>query len=225
MACLLGVAVAAAAGCSRPAAALQDWSASAWQSTVGGAVGSEAGGPARPPVADRASPKAHKLAEAAMSQVGRTVSYDPAYVQLAYPGGDVPIAKGVCTDVLVRAFRSVGLDLQVAVHEDMSRHFSAYPQKWGLPKPDPNIDHRRVPNLQTYFKRQGKAVRVTASGADYWPGDVVTWTVAGLPHTGIVSTQRSADGQRFCIAHNIGAGTQIEDMLFGYKITGHYRVY
>jgi uncharacterized protein YijF (DUF1287 family) len=151
------------------------------------------------------------------------VRYDAAYVKLAYPRGDVPIDRGVCTDVLVRAFRTLGVDLQVQVHEDMSAHFDAYPKKWGLSGPDSSIDHRRVPNIQTYFSRRGKAVRISDNPADYWPGDVVTWDVFGRPHTGIVSTIASSDGKRYCIAHNIGAGAQVEDVLFAYRITGHYR--
>jgi hypothetical protein len=181
-----------------------------------------------PGIADRATPRARLLAEAAASQVGRTTSYDAAYVVLAYPGGDVPIERGVCTDVVVRAMREMDVDLQVAVHRDMSRAFGAYPRKWGLKRPDSNIDHRRVPNLMTYFKRGGKSVPITTDPEDYRPGDFVTWELAGgrLPHIGVVSTQRSHDGERFMIVHNIGRGTQVEDVLFvpwiG-RITGHYR--
>jgi uncharacterized protein YijF (DUF1287 family) len=196
---------------------------SGWRGSSGVPV--SVGRGAAPVVSDQASPKAHQLAEAAMSQVGQTVRYDATYRTIAYPGGDVPIETGVCTDVLVRAFRRVGLDLQVAVHEDMSRHFSAYPHLWGLKAPDTNIDHRRVPNLQTYFARRGFAQPITSRGADYQPGDVVMWKTWGLSHTGMVSTRRSADGQRFSIVHNIGSGTRIEDMLFSFEITGHYRVY
>ncbi len=172
---------------------------------------------------DGASPRAIRLAEAAESQVGETVSYDAAYVTLAYPGGDVPMERGVCTDVVVRAFRALGIDLQVEVHEDMAAHFSQYPNRWGLPGPDSNIDHRRVPNLQTYFARRGKAVKITKRPEDYWRGDVVTWRVLGRPHTGIVSATPAPGGQRYCIVHNIGAGAQIEDFLFDFPITGHYR--
>lgn len=160
-----------------------------------------------------------------MWQVGKTVRYDAAYVQLKYPGGDVPLDRGACTDVVVRAFRQLGTDLQVTVHEDMTRAFHRYPQSWGLPGPDANIDHRRVPNLQTYFTRTGKAVPVTRDAADYQPGDLVTWDVWGRPHIGVVATRRSADGRRFCIAHNIGSGVQVSDDLFTYRITGHYRPY
>lgn len=179
----------------------------------------------RTPIAfrDEASPEARRLAGAAEGQVGKTVSYDAAYVKLDYPGGDVPIDRGVCTDVVVRAFRDIGTDLQVDVHEDMAAHFKDYPHNWGLTKPDSNIDHRRVPNLQTYFSRRGKDVPVTDDPQDYWPGDLVTWKVLGRPHIGIVSTVPGGDGSRYCIVHNIGAGTQIEDRLFGFEITGHYR--
>jgi uncharacterized protein YijF (DUF1287 family) len=187
--------------------------------------GSASTSKATSPVAlvDRASPQARRLALAAEDQVGKTVRYDAAYVKLDYPGGDVPMDRGVCTDVLVRAFRTLGIDLQVEVHEDMSAHFEEYPQNWGAAEPDSSIDHRRVPNLQTYFRRQGKAVAVSEDPADYWPGDVVTWDVSGRPHTGIVSATPAPDGTRFCMAHNIGAGVRVEDVLFAYKITGHYR--
>lgn len=179
-------------------------------------------------VPDLATPRARRLAEAAATQVGRTTVYDPSYVVIDYPGGDVPADRGVCTDVVVRAMRGLGVDLQVSVHEDMSHAFAAYPRRWGLKRPDPNIDHRRVPNLMTFFAREGKALTVTADAADYRPGDFVTWELPGgrLPHIGIVSTQRSPDGRRFMIVHNIGAGTQIEDVLFDLRmgrITGHYR--
>lgn len=157
--------------------------------------------------------------------MGRTTGYDPSYVQLEYPRGDVPISTGVCSDVVVRAFRDVGVDLQVRVHEDMAEHFSAYPKKWGLTRPDRNIDHRRVPNLQKYFTRQGDSRKVTRRGADYWPGDVVTWSVEGLPHIGIVARTPTPDGARFLVTHNIGAGAQTEDVLFAYPITGHYRCF
>jgi uncharacterized protein YijF (DUF1287 family) len=177
-----------------------------------------------PPVRDRASARAHLLADAAAAQVGRTTIYDPAYVVLAYPGGDVPIERGVCTDVVVRAMRALDVDMQVAVHEDMSRAWSAYPHSWGLKKPDPSIDHRRVPNLRVYFTREGKALPVTANAIDYQPGDIVTWELSpGIGHTGVVSSRRSDDGQRFLIVHNIGSGAKSQDVLFDYRITGHYR--
>lgn len=184
------------------------------------------GEPAAPvSVVDRSSPEARALAEAAMSQVGVTVDYDPSYVELDYPGGDVPVRTGVCTDVVIRALRARGVDLQVEVHEDMREAFSEYPRKWGLTGPDPNIDHRRVPNLQRYFARIGKAVRVTDVGQDYQPGDIVTWDTGGRPHIGLVSTDVAPSGDRWMIVHNYGRGTCVEDILFAFEITGHYRYY
>lgn len=165
-----------------------------------------------------------KVIAAAIQQVGRTLSYDPAYRQLRYPGGDVPIEVGVCTDVVIRSFRKVGLDLQVLVHEDMKRNFSSYPRNWGLRRPDTNIDHRRVPNLATFFRRSGKSLPVTRRGADYQPGDIVTWRLAsGVPHIGLVSNRRAPGTDRYLVVHNIGAGAQIEDVLFAYEVTGRYR--
>lgn len=195
-------------------------------SARGAGGGRSAGGDAAaiaPRAVDRSSPRARALAEAAMAQVGVTTSYDPAYVIIPYPGGDVASSTGVCTDMVVRAFRAVGVDLQVRVHEDMGSAWDEYPRKWALSAPDSNIDHRRVPNLQRFFERAGWEQPVTGSGADYLPGDVVTWDVFGRPHTGIVSTKLAPDGTRWCIAHNIGRGAEIEDMLFEYEITGHYR--
>jgi len=170
-----------------------------------------------------ATSRALALAVAAESQVGKTTAYDPAYVELEYPGGDVPIERGVCTDVLIRAMRDQGVDLQVEVHEDMTTAFDEYPDKWGLGRPDSNIDHRRVPNLQTYFSRQNRSLSVSDDPSDYWPGDVVTWDVNGRPHIGVVSSVPAPGGRRFCIVHNIGAGTQVEDRLFDFEVTGHYR--
>jgi len=170
-----------------------------------------------------ATPDAYRLVEAATAQVGVTTSYDSSYVQLDYPGGDVPIETGVCTDVVIRAFRGVGIDLQQAVHEDMTAHFADYPQRWDLPGPDSNIDHRRVPNLQTFFARQGMELPITEAGADYLPGDIVTWSVGGRPHTGIVSDQPAPGDERYMIVHNIGRGARVEDVLFDFEITGHYR--
>ena len=164
-----------------------------------------------------------KLVQAARSQVGVTLGYDPVYRRLDYPGGDVPLATGVCTDVLIRALRQQGLDLQKSVHEDMRAHFSAYPRNWGLQRPDSNIDHRRVPNLMTWFKRQGMALKVSDKPADYRAGDIVTWDLGrGLTHIGIVSDRNSPAGVPL-VLHNIGRGTQEEDILFGFAITGHYR--
>lgn len=169
------------------------------------------------------SSTARTLIEAAESQVGKTTGYDPAYVRLAYPGGDVDLATGVCSDVVVRAYRAIGLDLQELVHLDMRANFSEYPQRWGLRSPDTNIDHRRVPNLATFFTRKGAKRPVTDQGLDYEPGDVVTWTIGERPHTGIV-TDELVDGEgRYFIVHNVGSGTQREDVLFAWPITGHYR--
>jgi len=165
-----------------------------------------------------------KLVAAAGEQTLRPVSYDGSYRRIAYPGGDVPADIGVCTDVVVRAYRKVGTDLQVMVHEDMGRAFRSYPQLWGLPAPDPNIDHRRVPNLQTYFRRAGAAVAVTQKAEDYRAGDLVTWMLPGnLPHIGLVTKDRSSSSGSPLVVHNIGRGPEVEDMLFAYPITGHYR--
>jgi len=165
-----------------------------------------------------------KLVEAARKQIGVTVFYDPAYVTLVYPGGDVSSERGVCTDVVIRAARTgLAQDLQKLVHEDMLANFAAYPKQWGLSKPDKNIDHRRVPNLQTWFKRKGFTLPLSQSGADYQPGDFVTCTVPPhLPHIMIVSDRKTADG-RPLIIHNIGGGTREEDVLFAFPLTGHYR--
>jgi len=165
------------------------------------------------------------IVRAARSQIGKTTSYDPSYVGLSYPGGDVPLEKGVCTDVVIRALRgAVNLDLQKLVHEDMKIEFSAYPNIWGLKKPDPNIDHRRVPNLKTYFNRRGFSLPVTRRADDYLAGDLVTCTVGrNLAHIMVVSDKKTSDGVPFVI-HNIGSGTKEEDRLFEFPITGHYRV-
>jgi uncharacterized protein len=187
------------------------------------------------PVAAQPAPEANpfapsepwsaKLITAAESQIGRTLRYDPAYTQLAYPDGDVPIAKGVCTDVIIRAYRDgLGADLQRLVHEDMRASFSAYPKKWGLKRPDRNIDHRRVPNLMTYFKRKGASLPVSDNGRDYLPGDVVTMNLPGnLTHIVLVTHRPSDDGSRPLCVHNIGAGARLDDTLFTFEITGHYR--
>lgn len=162
---------------------------------------------------------------AARAQIGVTVHYDPAYVRIGYPHGDVPMDRGVCADVIVRAFRSEGIDLQTLVHEDMAAHFGAYPQSWGLRGPDANIDHRRVPNLETFFRRHGASLPITAQVADYQPGDIVSWRLPnGLAHIGLVSDRLAADGSgRRLVIHNIGAGTQEEDVLFAWRIVGHFR--
>lgn len=167
-----------------------------------------------------------RVITSAIAQVGRTVRYDPAYTAIPYPAGDVPIEKGVCTDVVIRAFRSVGVDFQVLVHEDMRKAFSAYPKRWGLRRADRNIDHRRVLNLATFLTRAGKRVPVTATESAYRPGDLVTWDLRGngsLPHIGIVTDRPVRGTDRMHIVHNIGAGTRVEDILFSYPITGHFR--
>ena len=174
----------------------------------------------------RADPEpSKKLAAAARSQIGVTTLYDPAYVKLAYPDGDVPPDRGVCTDVVVRAFRAVGLDLQRLVHEDMARAFAKYPPQWGLKSPDANIDHRRVPNLMRFFERAGKKLTVTKNAADYKPGDIVSCLIPGnLAHIMLVcDTPSPGDAHRWQIIHNIGAGARMEDRLFDFEITGHYR--
>jgi uncharacterized protein YijF (DUF1287 family) len=165
-----------------------------------------------------------RLSAAAEERATKTVVYDAAYVRIPYPGGDVAADRGVCSDEVIRAYRLLGIDLQQLVHEDMRRAFHAYPKRWGLAQPDPNIDHRRVPNLATFMARHGQALAVTHRGSDYRPGDVVAFALAdGRPHIGIVTQRLSDDGQRPLVMHNIGYGPQIEDMLFSLKITGRYR--
>lgn len=169
-------------------------------------------------------PPSPVLIAAARKQIGVTVRYDPTYVVLPYPGGDVPQDRGVCTDVVIRALRAKEVDLQQRVHEDMLAHFDVYPKKWGLRAPDANIDHRRVPNLQVWFDRQGWSVPVSDRESDYRAGDIVTWTLPGnLDHIGIVGDRRSPFTHAPLILHNIGHGTREDDILFAYPITGHYR--
>ena len=168
---------------------------------------------------------AERLIAAARAQVGITIIYDPAFVPLAYPGGDVPRERGVCTDVIVRAYRDAfGIDLQQLVHVDMLANFTSYPTIWGLRAPDASIDHRRVLNLRVFLRRNGRELAVTSSPADYAPGDLATQELpGGLPHIVIVSDARSQDGARPLVIHNIGQGTKVEDTLFVYRITGHFR--
>lgn len=164
------------------------------------------------------------LVAAAMERLEHEVTYDGRYRSLDYPGGDVPDDVGVCTDLVVRAYRAVGIDLQVQVHEDMAANFSEYPDHWGLTRPDRNIDHRRVPNLQVFFENRGSALPANPDSSEYVPGDLVTWMLPrNLPHIGIVVARRSADGLRPLIVHNIGRGPEIEDVLLTFPITGHYR--
>ena len=165
------------------------------------------------------------LVSAAIDRTKNDVRYDGVYIPIAYPNGDVPKNIGVCTDVVIRSYRKLGIDLQVLVHEDMSKNFDAYPSKriWGLTKTDRNIDHRRVPNLQTFFSRHGKELPITAKAKDYQAGDIVTWILPGnLPHIGIVTDRVSESGPPL-IVHNIRSGPSLDDMLFAYEITGHYR--
>lgn len=167
-----------------------------------------------------------KLSEAAISIIDPSIDYDPAYFSIKYPNGDVPKNKGVCTDVIIRAYRKLDIDLQKEVHEDMIAHFSEYPnlQKWGMTKTDTNIDHRRVPNLEIFFERNGEKLPVTNNPKDYKTGEIVTWMINNkLPHIGIVTNQKSRDGKRNLIVHNVGGGQVLDDCLFDYKIVGHYR--
>jgi len=177
-------------------------------------------------LAPNSSPALKSTIDGASEQVGKTTGYDPSYQKLDYPNGDVAIETGVCSDVIVRAFRKGGIDLQKDVHDDMKSNFSAYPTKWGLSAPDANIDHRRVPNLQTFFTRKGKVLTTNSDSENYLPGDVVTWDLGGgIDHVGIVSNVWYKPSQRYLIVHNIGAGTRMEDVLFAWKITGHYRYF
>jgi uncharacterized protein YijF (DUF1287 family) len=165
-----------------------------------------------------------KLVEAAIERTSHQVVYDGSYRVIDYPGGDVPDNIGVCTDLVIRSYRAIGIDLQKLVHEDMTVNFKDYPQIWGINRPDTNIDHRRVPNLQTFFRRQGTTLPKSDDAAAYSPGDMVTWMLPGnLPHIGIVINRPSSDGQRPLIVHNIGGGPETEDILFDFPITGHYR--
>ncbi len=171
---------------------------------------------------------ASRLSEAAIERTKQRVVYDPAYVTLAYPMGDVAPDRGVCADVVIRVFRAAGVDLQALVHEDMKTAFAAYPNHWGLARPDANIDHRRVPNLEAFFTRRGARLPASGDPASYLPGDIVAWNLKGaqggwLPHIGVV-TDRIAPSGRPMIVHNIGAGPKLEDVLFNWKITGRYRV-
>jgi uncharacterized protein len=169
-----------------------------------------------------------KLVAAAVERSHHAVRYDSTYVRIPYPGGDVPADTGVCTDEIIRAYRAVGVDLQKEVHEDMEQNFSAYPRKWRWLSghPDTNIDHRRVPNLMVFFSRKGETPAITERAEDYAPGDLVTWDLGGnVPHIGIVVDQKSPASGRYMILHNVGRGPKIEDVLFSWKITGHYRYF
>ncbi len=165
-----------------------------------------------------------RLSHAALELTKQLVDYDPGYFTIAYPNGDVPIDKGVCTDVIIRAYRKLGVDLQKEVHEDMKANFGRYPKNWGLSKPDRNIDHRRVPNLMVFFTRHGTVKSITNNTDDYLPGDIICWNLGGaVTHIGLVVNRKSADGKRHLIVHNIGGGQVLADCLFEYKIIGHYQ--
>ena len=181
----------------------------------------------KPKLVEIQSVEIKKLLESAVGQTNLTKNYDPNYAVIPYPNGDVPIEKGVCTDVMIRAFRNAGVDLQKEVHEDMAANFSAYPAKWNLKSPDTNIDHRRVPNLQTFFTRKRKSLPITDKAEDYKPGDVVAWDLdgKGMTHIGLVSNRYYENTKRFLIIHNIGGGAMSEDKIFDWKIIGHYRYF
>jgi uncharacterized protein YijF (DUF1287 family) len=167
-----------------------------------------------------------KLSDAALFITDPSIKYDPAYFSIKYPNGDIPANKGVCTDVIIRSYRILGIDLQKEVHEDMASNFSKYPnlKKWGMKKTDTNIDHRRVPNLEVFFERKGEKLSVTNNPADYKTGEIVTWMINGkLPHIGIITNKKSEDGKRNQIVHNVGRGQVLEDCLFEYEIVGHYK--
>ena len=166
---------------------------------------------------------AGKLSEAAIALTDDAVIYDPSYFSIDYPNGDVPSDRGVCTDVVIRAYRKLNIDLQKEVHEDMAAHFELYPKNWGLSRTDKNIDHRRVPNLMKFFERHGVVKPMSQNPDDYAPGDIVCWNLGGaITHIGVVVNKRSRDGQRYLISHNIGNGQELSDCLFDYKIIGHY---
>lgn len=181
----------------------------------------------KPKLANIKSPEIRKILASANEQAKTTTEYTQKYFVIAYPNGDVPKETGACTDVVIRSFRAAGIDLQKEVHEDMRGNFSKYPTKWGLSKPDTNIDHRRVPNLQTFFTRKEKSLEISDKGEDYKPGDVVSWDLdgKGMTHIGIVSNTWNEKEKRYSIIHNIGGGTKLEDRLFDWEITGHYRYF
>ncbi len=165
-----------------------------------------------------------KLSDAALELTKQKVHYDPTYHRISYPNGDVPADKGVCTDVIIRAYRKLGIDLQKEVHTDMQANFGKYPKIWGLTRTDANIDHRRVPNLMTFFARHGTVKKISNEAGDYTHGDIVCWELAGgMTHIGIAVNKKSSDGKRYLIVHNIGGGQVLEDCLFAHKIIGHYR--
>jgi len=165
-----------------------------------------------------------QISACSLDIIDDTIIYDPSYFSIKYPNGDIPEGKGVCTDVVIRTYRKMGIDLQKEVHEDMKQNFNVYPKTWGLKRTDTNIDHRRVPNLMTFFNRHQAAKPITNNNEDYKPGDIVCWNLGGaLTHIGIVTHQKSEDKERYLIVHNIGGGQVAEDVLFAYTIIGHYR--
>lgn len=180
------------------------------------------------PVLQAENEKVQAVITGALDQIGKTIIYDPSYQKIPYPAGDVPLERGVCTDVVIRAFRTAGIDLQVLIREDIKKSLGSYLKNLGFKAkmPDPHIDHRRVPNLMTFFKRQGKTVAVSHHALDYLPADIVAWKLNnGLNHIGIVSDRPASQGQHYLIVHHIGAGAQLEDILFKFKIIGHYRFF
>jgi uncharacterized protein len=210
---LLLILVLVASGCQRQARVISRKPAMPPKATV-------------KPLPTNAPPQLKQMLDGAIAQAGVTTSYDPSYVALAYPGGDVPEETGVCSDVVVRAFRKAGIDLQKEIHEDMKAARSDYPTKWGAASLDANIDHRRVLNLMAYFRRQRKSLPISDSAADYQPGDIVAWDLtSGIDHIGIVTNMLSDSRDRYLIVHNIGAGTRVEDVLFDWTIKGHYRFF
>lgn len=175
---------------------------------------------------NQANSFAERLSQAAISIIDPSIDYDPAYFSIQYPNGDVPAKKGVCTDVIIRSYRKLGIDLQKEVHEDMLENFDAYLnlKNWGMTKTDTNIDHRRVPNLEIFFERKGTKLPVTQNSNDYKTGEIVTWMINDkLPHIGIVTNKKSKDGKRNLIVHNVGNGQVLQDCLFEYKIVGHFK--
>jgi len=206
--------ILSASSCQRPAPTRKSVSVAATPRSVAG------------PLPAKASPQLKQLVESAVEQSKVTTGYDPSWVKIDYPNGDVPQDTGVCSDVVVRAFRKTGIDLQKEVHEDMTRAWSEYPKRWGATGTDTNIDHRRVLNLMTYFDRQGKSLPVTNDRADYLPGDVVAWQLSdGVEHIGILANLWSEPEKHYLVVHNIGAGARVEDVLLTWKIIGHYRYF
>jgi len=166
----------------------------------------------------------NQLADSALTLTKQNVHYDSRYFSIDYPNGDVPKDKGVCTDVVIRAYRKLGIDLQKEVHEDMLKNFDKYPKIWGLTNTDKNIDHRRVPNLMTFFSKLGEEKVISDNPTDYKPGDIICWNLGGaITHIGIVSNKKTNENSRYLIIHNIGGGQVLEDCLFSFKIIGHYR--